>query len=323
MAGNTNFDTLLSTTINKHREKLTDNVFKKHAFSYWLQRKARVREDGGVKIIEPLMYGENSTFKTYSGYDSLDLTPQTGITAAEYDWKMAAIGIALSREEELKNAGSSQKINLLKAKITQAEMSLSKNLNSLFITSDGTGNSGKYPNGLANLVFDDSGSLDTVGGIDCSVAGNEFWRSTVSTGADVALTVTGATGLNHWYNTAGRGQGDDNPDLELTTQDLFEAYEALIYTKIQYQDTETVNAGFQNLTHKGGVVMWDALVPAKHWYFLNSKYISLVTHESEWLRTRGPFEEKDQNAKWWNILCMFQLTTNNRSRHAVVKRYIP
>jgi len=103
---NPNFDQLLSTTLANYRNQLTDNVFTARPLTYFLMDKGRLRMlNGGTKIVEPLIYGQNSTVASYSGYDTISLTAQDGITAAEYDWKQYAASIAISGIEEAKNNG--------------------------------------------------------------------------------------------------------------------------------------------------------------------------------------------------------------------------
>jgi hypothetical protein len=126
--------------------------------------------NGGTKIVEPLIYGQNSTVGSYSGYETLSLTPQEGISAAEFEWKQYAASIAISGIEEAKNNGEQEIINLLEAKIMQAEESMRESFNQMFFA-DGTGNSSKDWNGLGNLV--ESGN--TVGGIDSSTY--SWWKS--------------------------------------------------------------------------------------------------------------------------------------------------
>ena len=114
---NPNFDQLLSTTLANYRKQLTDNVFTARPLTYFLMDKGRIRMlDGGTKIVEPLIYGTNGTVNSYSGYDTISITAQDGITAAEYDWKQYAVSIAISGIEEAKNNGEQAVLNLLEAK---------------------------------------------------------------------------------------------------------------------------------------------------------------------------------------------------------------
>ena len=149
---NSNFDALLTTTLANYRDQLTDNIFTARPLTYMLNEKGRIRMlNGGTKIVEPLVYATNDTIGSYSGYDTISLTPQTGISAAEYDWKQYAGSISISGIEEAKNNGEQEIINLLEAKIMQAEESMREGFNDMFYA-DGTGNSGKDWNGLGNII---------------------------------------------------------------------------------------------------------------------------------------------------------------------------
>jgi hypothetical protein len=301
---NANFDALLSTTLANYRSQLTDNVFTARPLTYTLMDKGRIRMlNGGTKIIEPLIYGQNSTVASYSGYDSLALTPQEGISAAEYDWKQYAASIAISGIEEAKNNGEQEIINLLEAKIMQAEESMRESFNQMFFA-DGTGNSGKDWNGLGNLV--ETGN--TVGGINSATSGNEFWRSYEENTA-TALTLAQ---MSTAYNSV--SVGNDHPDTLLTTQTLFEKYEALLQPNLRYTDTKTADAGFQNLLFKAAPVMYDVHCTAGVFYFLNSKYITLVGHSNKWFSQTEFIKPEDTDARYALIMCYGNLTVRNRAK---------
>ena len=96
MAGNANFDEILSTTLNNYIPKLTDNIFTARPLFYALTNGQTIRRvSGGAKIVVPLIYGTNSSAGSYSGTDTIATTAQTGITAAEYDLKQYAAAVTL------------------------------------------------------------------------------------------------------------------------------------------------------------------------------------------------------------------------------------
>jgi len=301
---NPNFDALLSTTLANYRDKLTDNVFTARPLTYWLSDKSRIQtESGGTKIVEQLIYGQNSTVASYSGYETLSLTPQDGISAAEYDWKQYGASIAISGIEEAKNNGEHAIINLLEAKIMQAEESLREGFNQMFFA-DGTGNSGKNWNGLGNLV--ESGN--TVGGINSATAGNEYWRSYEENTAGALTLLQMATA----YNSV--SVGNDHPDVILTTQTLFEKYESLLQPQLRYTDTKTADAGFQNLLFKSAPIMYDTHCTAGVMYFLNSKYIKLVGHSDKWFAQTDFVRPENQDARFALIMCYGNLVVSNRKK---------
>ena len=301
MPGNANFDALLSTTLANFRSQLTDNVFTARPLTYTLMDKGRIRMlNGGTKIVEPLIYGESTTVKSYSDYDSISLTPQTGISAAEYDWKQYAASISISGIEEAKNNGEAEIINLLEAKIMQAEESMREGFNRMFFA-DGTGNSGKDWNGLGNLVE----ASGTVGGIDRAGTGNSFWQSYEENTATALTLAQMATA----YNTV--SVGNDHPDTILTSQTLFEKYESLLQPQLRYTDTKTADAGFQNLLFKAAPIMYDVHCNAGTMFFLNTKYITLVGHSSKWFQQTEFIRPEDLDARYALIMCYGNLTVRN------------
>ena len=301
---NPNFDALLSTTLANYRDQLTDNVFNDRVLTNHLMSKGRIRMvNGGTKIVEPLIYGQNTTVASYSGYDPISLTAQTGITAAEYEWKQYAASIAISGIEEAKNNGEQEIINLLEAKIMQAEESMREGFNTMFFA-DGTGNSGKDWNGLGNLIE----ASGTVGGINRATAGNEYWQSYEQNTAGALTLAQMATA----YNTV--SVGNDHPDLILTTQTLFEKYEALLQPQLRYTDTKTADAGFQNLLFKAAPVVFDAAAPTGNMYFVNSKYLTLVGHSGKWFQQTPFVRPENLDARYALIMCYGNLTCRNASK---------
>lgn len=297
-----NYDALLATTLSNYEEKLVDNIFSKRALSRWLIEKGRLkRKSGGVKIVEPLIYAANSTVGSYSGYDTLSTTAQDGISAAEYSWKQYAGTIAINGLEEAQNNGEEEVLDLLSAKVMQAEESMTEGMNTMFFL-DGTGNSGKDWLGLAAFV---STSV-VVGSID--PATYTWWQAGVDT-TTAALTITD---LNHQFNTV--SVGGDVPDVEFTTQLLFEKYESLLNPQLRYTDTKSADAGFQNLMHKTAPVFWDGACQSGTWYFLNSKYLAVVGHTDKWFKQSEWVKPTNQDARFAQIFAYGNMVCSNRKR---------
>ena len=160
------YDALLSTTLRNYRKKLEDNIFLKHPLLMWLNDKGRRKtQNGGYQIMIPLLYGENTTVQNYDKYDILDTTPQEGITTAKYDWKQLAISIAISRKEERQNSGEHQLINLLEAKLMQAEESAYWYLADMLHGRHGAG---------GETYCETGNSYDSIGGTNVTAGGNQF-----------------------------------------------------------------------------------------------------------------------------------------------------
>ena len=307
---NANYDEILSTTLANHMPKLVDNVFSARPLVYFLKQAGQVRTiAGGAKIVLPLLYGQNSTAASYSAYDTISITPQTGITSAEYNWKQYAASITISGIEEAQNNSEEAIIDLLEAKTFQAEETITEKFDQMFIQSDGTGNSGKDWLGLAKLVKDSSST--NIGGINQVT--DTWWAPGHKNTTAGALTLAQ---MRTGYNSV--SVGNDQPNVILTTQTLFEKYEDLLQPQERFMDSKTADGGFQNLLFKGAPIVYDEYVTAGEMFFLNTKYIRLVGHSENWFKPTPFVRPTNQDARYAQILCYGELTISNRSRQGVL-----
>ena len=313
-AGTSNFDEILSTTLKNYIPKLTDNIFSARPLFYALTNGQTIRRiSGGAKIVVPLIYGTNSTAGSYSGTDTISTTAQTGISAAEYDWKQYAATVTINGMEEAKNNGEAQIIDLLEGKIFQTQETIIENMNTMFFA-DGTGNSSKDMNGLNNLV----GTGLTIGGIDATDADNSWWRSTLRNGpADAGAGVLTVAAMATVYNSV--SVGNDQPTIIITDQDEYEAYEALLDGQIRYTDTDMADGGFQNLLFKGAPITFDSDTNLDgKMFFLNTKYLQLVAHSDVWFKPTPFVRPTNQDAVFSQLLCYGELTVSNRARQGMI-----
>src|SRR5699024_5111911 len=85
---NTQVSDLIATTIAARSRKLADNLAHNNALLYQLRKRGNVRTvSGGTHIMEEIMYddGGDGSAGSYSGYDVIDITPDSPISAAEFD----------------------------------------------------------------------------------------------------------------------------------------------------------------------------------------------------------------------------------------------
>ena len=312
-AGNSDFDEILSTTLKNYVPKLADNVFTARPLFYALTNGQTIRRvNGGAKIVVPIIYGTNSTAGSYSGSDTIATTAQTGITAAEYDWKQYAATVTITGIEEAKNNGEAAIIDLLEGKIMQAEQTIIHNMNTMFY-GNGAGNGGKDFLGLNALVRVGNVSGSAIGGIDATDSDNSWWRSSL-TNQGGALTLAA---MSTMYNNV--SVGNDQPTIIITDQDEYEKYEALLQPNLRYTSADVADAGFQNLLFKGAPVTYDSDTDLDgKMFFLNTKYLRLVAHTETWFQPTPFVRPTNQDARYAQILCYGQLTTSNRSRQGML-----
>jgi hypothetical protein len=349
------YDALLSTTLNAYRKQMYDNIFKDSAFlSYLRLTDAVKKQNGGERAALPLMYGKNTTMATHGGYDVIDTTPQDGMTTAFYEWAEVAGSISISRLEERKNSGEGRLINLLEAKIKQAEMSMREKLNGdlvlgaingdddTFVPDQASGgNYGLLPLGyfLRKLCATDP----TVGGNVGNISGssNSWWRHNAATldgtlDTSNAFTLSVASyaslkvGLRRMLNHTGRGSGGP-ADLVVCDQITLETYENALDTQVRYMNTKMADMGFDNIKLRGATVIWDEVVPdldegkamddaatpAGTAFFLNTKFYNLIIDSETDIVTTPFVEPENQTAKTAKVLFMGQAAVSNMRKLGV------
>lgn len=305
-----NVDALLATTLDFYKPKMEDNIHLANPFFYWLTRNDKKRkEDGGANIVVPVMYGKNTTVKSYGGYDNIDITPQDGMTAAIFPWKQVAGSISISRIEERKNSGKSQIMSLLKSKIMQAENSMTEELNRQAFL-DGTGGGGKDIYGLNLLVEDGAVWLSSVAGIDRTV--ETWWRNQWASMTGSSFNTNGLAAMRTMYNNCSKG--NQHPDLILTGQTVFEYYEKILAANERFIDTRSGDAGFQNLLFKASVIMYDSYCPVQTMFFLNSDFIEWVVDSQTDFITTEFKSAVNQDSRVAQILVYANLTISNCAR---------
>lgn len=309
-----NYDALLTTTMAAYRNKLEDNIHKANPFLAWLQRKGKKKtQDGGQQLQVPVMYGKNSTARSYSGYDLLDTTPQDGITSALYAWRQFSGSISISRIEKRKNSGRAQVISLLESKIAQAEESMKEEANRMLFL-DGTGNGGLDFFGLALLVEDGAAWLSSVAGIDRTV---ETWWRNQFIGTVGSFATNGVNKMRTLYNSCSKG--NIHPDIGITTQSVFEFYEASMAVNERFTDTsKPADAGFQNLKFKAMTIFYDDYCQSGSFYMLNSEYLWwMVDSQTDFITTE--FQRPiNQDAQVAQILVYGNLVASNCARQGLM-----
>lgn len=322
---NSVFTELVSTTFRKHSKDIKDNVSKNNALYRRLVEKGSPRkEDGGLTIVCPLDYANNSTYQRYSGYDTLNIAASDVISAAEYQWRQIALNVVASGLELRTNSGGSRIINLVKARMKNAMRTFKNNFsNDLY--SDGT-----LPNQISGLqvIVSDTGT-GTVGGIDSSTWA--FWQNQVQSAAAPlqgggAIT-PGSTTIESLMLPLWMAQvrGDDKPDLIVSSNDYFTFYETSQVSIKRYTNdggsAGKASGGFIELKYKNADVIFDggSGIPAAHMYFLNTDYIELVVHTDADLAVMDEMKPYNQDAAVVPILWMGNMICSNRSLQGVLK----
>ncbi len=301
-------DELIATTFDKVRPVLADQITLEVPLFAALNSTGSVTEDGGKRIVKPLLFAFNDTVGSYDGYDLIDTTPQDGFGDAVYEWKQYAGSVTIDGRTERLNAGSSRIISILQGKIEQLRVSVEEDLGTM-LWGDGTGNSSKDFLGLTAIVS----ASGTLGGVDSST--ETWWKSGVQVGVDLT-TLDGISTLNSVVNN--RRIAKSKPNFGFTTESIYSAYEALVLPNLRFQDNGMADLGFDNLKHKGVTLLFDNDATSGDIFYINTQHLEFVKHSDCWMKM-GEFKSPvNQDARTALVLSMGELVTDCRRAHALV-----
>lgn len=315
-----NIDEITTTTLRRRSKKLADNVSANTALLFRLKEKGKQRPvSGGRTILEEIAYAENGTYKRYSGFEALDLSVSDVFTAAEFNLKQAAVAVMISGLEMLQNAGEDAVIDLLEARIENAEITMRNNI-SADIYSDGTADGGRQIGGLQLLVSD--AGTGTVGGINSSTW--SFWQNKIYDFSSNSVTpgpTTIQAAMNDLYLRLCRNR--DKPDLIVADNTYFNYYWQSLQSIQRITNTDLGKAGFDNLKFMGADVVPDGGAggdaPSSHMYFLNTDYLHFRPHRARNMVPLNPDRySTNQDALVKLIGWAGNMTVQNRSLQGVI-----
>lgn len=322
---NPNVSEIISTTIENRQKEMADNTSNNNAFLRRCKEKGNnTLWSGGYQINQPLDYDENSTAGPFSGFETLDVSAQDVLTSATYDIKEYYVSVVMSGLEMAQNSGPEQIIDLLEARIKNAERSLA-NVMSNGVYSDGTGSSNKQITGLQAQVAD--AGTGTVGNINSSTY--TFWQNVTYDATTDGGAAATSSNIQKYMTTvwAQLVRGKDQPDLILADDNYWTLYANSLQAnqRIMSQDgSGTAGTGFVSLKFMNADVVLDGGVggdsPTNHMYFLNTDYLFFKTHKDFNFVKLGPDRfPTNQHAVAQLIGWKGNMTCSNRSLQGVLK----
>jgi hypothetical protein len=284
---NSTVSDIIATTIQSRSGKLADNVTNNNAVLDRLRKRGNVRPfSGGNVILEEIMYNDTNTNNTnsYSGYETLNISPNSPISAAQFSIAQYASAVTISGLEMLQNSSKEAIIDLLEGRVQVAEAQLMNRIQG-DIYLNGTGNGGKNLTGLAAAVAD-SPSTGTYGGINRATW--SFWRNQAFSGVtDGGAAVSAANIQSYMTQLAIKlVRGNDKADLIVADNNYYSLYVNSLQAIQRVTSAEEGAAGFASLKFYGGGTSADVVLgggignqePSNHMYFLNTNYIFFRPH---------------------------------------------
>lgn len=272
----TEISDVIATAIQNRSGVISDNISNNVALLLRMKQRGRIKTvSGGDVILQELMYEDSTTNNSgyYSGYEEINITPNSPISASRWEFKQAAAAVSISGLETLQNSGKEAIIDLIDARMEVAEAQM-MNLISTGIYSDGTGSGGKQITGLQAIVAD-SPSSSTVGGI---AEGTWTWWKNISYDAssDGGTAATSSNIQSYMNRTALQVvRGTDAPDIIVADTNYYRLFLESMQTIQRVTSEEMAGAGFSSLKYFGAGRSTDVVLdggvggscPENHMYF--------------------------------------------------------
>lgn len=317
------WEQVLSTTLDNYMPRMYDNVSKHIPLLFELSAAGNIQmQPGGAQIVVPLLTGLNTTAKVYNDGDTLDVTAQTGIEAAQYVWKQFACTIVIYGGQMMKNQLPHQVLSLVTAKVEQGERSmwdlLDNSTQGLF------SNNGDVSTGLTGLqsLISTTPTVGTVGNI--SRAANTFWQNQLGT-AISSWATNGLSRLRTAYYSCVRGK--EHPNLLVTNSTGFTNYINTLTASLRYMLPFTGtpatakrlgDAGFTNVQFEEAAMIFDFYCPASTTYLVNTNVLKLIGMEGRVFTNSVWINRADQDALTARILFMGELVATDMQRLGVI-----
>jgi hypothetical protein len=231
-------------------------------------------------ILEEIMYNDPNTnnANSYSGYEVLNISPDSPISAAQFKIAQYAAAVTMSGLEMLQNSSKEAIIDLLDGRMQVSEARLLNRISS-DLYGDGTGNGGKNIDGLAAAIST-TPTTGTYGGINR--ANWTFWQNQATTGLLSTNTLAKMTEA-----AIKQVRGTDKADLYIAGNTTYQYFVGALQAIQRITTEESGAAGFASLKFYGGGTSADVVLgggignqeTATYMYLLNTNYIFFRPHK--------------------------------------------
>lgn len=280
---------IIATTIESRSKSAQDNLTNNNALLMKLSERGNIKTiSGGSTILQEIYYNDPATnfASSYSGYETINISPDSPISAAQFTLKTYADAVTISGLEMLQNSGKEQMIDLLATRVEVAEARLRNKIDT-DLHADGTGNGGKNLVGLAAMIST-TPTTGTYGGIDR--AAWSFWQNGAYTATGLISGAASAGTIQGIMNTTAlsRVRGTDHCDLIYAGSTAYAMYLASLQAIQRItSDDKMAAAGFSSLKFYGGGGTADVVLgggiggnqTATRMDFINTKFVHFRPHK--------------------------------------------
>jgi hypothetical protein len=250
-------------------KKVVDQVFNSNPFAMRLKRDAKTLDGGeSLELSSLFAKGDGTWFTEWETYPAVH---KEQLDAGRLDWKLYTTPVVLSHLQLLKNSASKERrFDLAMQKNIAASKTAADDLGTaVFATGDAAGD--PEIDSIDRAV---AAGTTVYAGITRATSGDTLqWAATV----DSSTTTLTLADLQTSYGNA--QEGDERPNLSVTTQANFNRYWNLLTPIQRLGSDEMGKAGFTSLLFNGHPVVVDSHVATNYWYNFNMNHIELAAHK--------------------------------------------
>jgi hypothetical protein len=313
---------LLSLTMQEIESEVHEQILYKNAYSALLKEHGKVVEkDGGIKIIIPIEYAENGSYKRYQAAEQLNTSYNDTHSVFEAEWKQIALNVQAHGREIHQNMGRSQIKDLVKSRVRNAKNTFENNFNEDLL-SDGTADSSRQISGLQLHIADDptTGTVQGVSRSTYSFARNQRFRCTTDGGAAVsASNIVGYMDELDLDIAAVKGK----TKAILSDETMFKYYEGAVHPlqRITQEKGSLAKLGFRTYQYKDAEVVYEPQLsgmPSATQYWIDPDTCELVVMAGRNLVRLPKRESWNQDASIEYLAWMGNLVFNNYRKNGVL-----
>ena len=272
---------LVAVTRRAFIPRLVVQLYKATPMLSLLLRNAQRAKGGASQVTAPLQGGSfvNFSWSDYSGSFPQPAV-QTAVQNAEWNLKLGVVPIPFLGMESIVQS-SEVVFPLLKARMADAKTVALQSISAALFT-----NNAATPTIVDSLLqaYDNGNTVPVYGGVNRTVAANQFWQSTVITGAGASSTRVKTIPFLVQTTALAGGEAPDfaimNPgDWTTLMTDFMGAEQFHTTPSTRYEADDLINAGFRGLMLADVPIFMDLWCPQGTMYIFNSRYLALYMSE--------------------------------------------
>lgn len=283
--------------------------------------KEKMKSGSGLYLLRHLHHGAGDVDAAPADDAGSYDTERTGdvLAAAKFEWSaFITDSVRLKRRDIELNSGSQTQLqSIANAAVARVVESHSAKLDKLL--------HGSHPHQASYGVcgFEQLIGTGPLGGIDPSVAGFEFWKSTVRTvdPADMPITAAFREMMLDIEDACG---GQAKPDVALVGRNIFRAYQDSLSEAARAMlaaQAGTIDSEFAEFRHDGVLIRYDGALDADTAFFINKDDLGAEHLNDLFLKDEGdrPLEGKLETVRPWVSSVAFSVGARNKHGKLIYK----